>query len=126
MPEPKPSMAIVGASADQNKFGNKAVRAYKQLGYTVYPVNPKETEIEGLRCYKSLDEITGPIDIVSFYLPPKLVPGLIEVAAKKGVKTVWLNPGTESDEAVERAEKLGIKTQISCSIVAAGVSPSSL
>jgi hypothetical protein len=43
------SVAILGASADRSKYGNKAVRAYQQQGYTVFPINPKESEIEGLR-----------------------------------------------------------------------------
>jgi predicted CoA-binding protein len=120
------SMAVVGASADRNKYGNKAVRAYRDLGYKVFPVNPKETEIEGLPCFRDLDSIPGPVDIVNFYLPPLLVVPIIDVAARIGVDTIWLNPGTESDAAIERAHALGLKTQVSCSIVAAGRSPDTL
>jgi uncharacterized protein len=119
-------MAVVGASADRNKFGNKAVRVYRDLGYKVFPVNRKETEIEGLPCFKDLDSIPGPVDIVNFYLPPLLVVPIIEVAKRKGAKTIWLNPGTESKEAIQLAEKLGLKTQVSCSIVAAGRRPDTL
>ena len=66
----EPSVAVLGASRDRRKYGNKAVRAYVESGYTVYPVNPKEEAIEGLKAYPALDKIEGPVDFVSLYVPP--------------------------------------------------------
>jgi uncharacterized protein len=120
------SIAIIGASANQEKFGNKAVRAYVQQGWTVYPVNPKETTIEGLNTYQSVRDIPGSIDEASVYLAPHLVPAILQEIASKGIKRVWLNPGTESDIAVERAEELGLEAIVDCSIVGVGVDPDSL
>ena len=120
------SIAIIGASANPEKFGNKAVRAFVQQGWTVYPINPKEPSIEGLTTYKSLREIPGTVDAASIYLAPHLVPAVLQEVATKGIKTVWLNPGTESDTAVERAEDLGLEVLVECSIVAVGVDPHSL
>lgn len=120
------SIAIIGASANPEKFGNKAVRAYVQQGWTVYPVNPKEPMIEGLTVYKSLREIPSKIDEASIYLAPHLVPAVLQEIANKGIKKVWLNPGTESDDAVERAEELGLEAMVGCSIVAVGVDPQDL
>jgi predicted CoA-binding protein len=120
------SIAIIGASANPEKFGNKAVRAFVQQGWTVYPVNPKEATIEGLTVYKSLREIPGVVDEASVYLAPHLVPAVLQEIASKGIKKVWLNPGTESDDAVERAEELGLEAQVGCSIVGIGVDPDSL
>jgi uncharacterized protein len=120
------SIAIIGASANPEKFGNKAVRAYKQQGWTVYPVNPKESLIEDIKVFKSLKEIPGSIDEASIYLPPNLVPAILRECAAKKIQKIWLNPGTESDEAVALAEELGIEAVVACSIVGAGISPDDL
>ena len=120
------SIAIVGASNNRDKFGNKAVRAYLQKGYTVYPVNPKEEKIEGLKVYKSVLDIPEIVDLASFYVPPQIGLGMIEEVAKKGIKEVFLNPGAESDELYEKAQKLGVTPIVACSIVAVGLSPGQL
>ena len=61
------SVAIIGASNNHRKFGNKAVRAYQHNGWDVYPVNPHESTIEGLTAYKSIVDVPSPIDRVSLY-----------------------------------------------------------
>jgi uncharacterized protein len=118
--------AIVGASRDRSKFGNKSVRAHLQQGYTVFPVNPKESQIEGLSCFKSISEIPVRPERVSLYLPPALVLKVLPEIAAKGCDELWLNPGTESDEVIAEAERLGLNVIQACSIVDVGVSPSSL
>jgi predicted CoA-binding protein len=120
------SIAIIGASANREKFGNKAVRAFAQQGWTVYPINPKEANIEGLKAYKSLREIPENVDEASIYLAPHLVPAVLKEVAAKKIKRVWLNPGTESDDAIEQAEELGVEAVVGCSIVGVGVDPNSL
>lgn len=120
------TIAIIGASAKQEKFGNKAVRAYVQQGWTVYPVNPKEAEIEGIKVFKSIRELPDGVDEASIYLPPNLVPGVLNELAAKGILKVWLNPGAESDTAIELAEELGIEAVVGCSIVGVGVNPREL
>ena len=124
---PKPTVAIVGASADRSKFGNKSVRAHLAQGYDVYPVNPKGGEIEGLRVYTSLAEIPAEsLDRISLYVPPAVGLGLVEEIAAKGCNELWLNPGSESDELAEKARSLGLDPIIACSIVDVGVSPHDL
>ncbi len=122
----KLSVAIIGASSQRDKFGNKAVRAYLQEGFTVYPVNPKESQIEDLPAFRSILDIPGPVDRASFYVPPAVGLKVIEEVAKKGVREVYLNPGSESLELVEKARSLGIEPIVACSILAVGVQPSSL
>ena len=100
------SIAIIVASANQQKLGNKAVRAYLQQGWTVYPVNPKEAIIEGLPTYKAVREIPGAVDEASLYLAPLLVPAVLQEIKAKGIKKVWLNPGTESEDAVDLPRSL--------------------
>jgi hypothetical protein len=120
-----PSVAILGASTDRSKYGNKAVRAFLARGYTVYPINPKGGEIEGLTAFTSLTAIPADVklDRISVYLPPAIgLKTLPEIAARKPTE-LWLNPGSESDELVEAAEKQGLNVVQACSIVAVGMSP---
>jgi predicted CoA-binding protein len=116
-------VAVIGASSNRSKFGNRAVRAYQQQGYTVVPINPHFTEIEGLKTYASVLDVPGPIDIASIYLPPEIGEQVIAEVAQKGIPEVWLNPGADSDELVARAKALGIQPIIACSIVAIGENP---
>jgi len=117
------TIAIIGASADRSKFGNKAVRAFLQQGYTVYPVNPKETHIEGLPAFQSIAEVPVRPNLISVYLPPPVLLKVLPAIAAKGCDEFWLNPGTESDEVIAAAEKLGLNIIQACSIVGIGVSP---
>jgi predicted CoA-binding protein len=120
------TVAIIGASNDQNKFGNKAVRAFRQQGFTVYPVNPNETEVEGLPAFKSIRDIPGRLQMVSIYIPPPRLLKILSDIAAKGCDELWLNPGTESDEVLAEAKRLGLNVIQACSIVAIGVSPARL
>jgi hypothetical protein len=117
------SVAVLGASADRSKFGNKAVRAYVQQGYTVYPVNPRESEIEGLPVFKTIAEVPVRPNLVTVYLPPPLVLKVLPAIAGKGCDELWLNPGTESHEVLAEAERLGLNVVQACSIVGIGIVP---
>lgn len=122
-----PTVAILGASSDRTKYGNKSVRAHLKKGYTVYPINPKGGEIEGLEVYPSLAAIpAGKLDRVSVYLPPKILMGVLPEIAARGCSELWLNPGSESEDVVEVAERLGLNVIQACSIVDVGMSPSQL
>jgi uncharacterized protein len=115
-----PSIAVIGASTDRSKYGNRAVRAYQAQGWTVYPVNPKEPEIEGIPAYKSIAEVPKPIDRASLYVPPAIGIGLLDVISAQRVKELWVNPGSGSPELLARAQELGLNAIEACSIVAAG------
>lgn len=117
------TVAIIGASSDRSKYGNKAVRAFLQQGYTVYPVNPKESKIEGLACYASIGDVPVRPDKISVYLPPPVVLKVLPAIAARGCDELWLNPGTESNEVIATAEQLGLNVVQACSIVAVGMSP---
>ena len=118
------SIAVIGASRDRRKYGNKAVRAYVESGYRVFPINPKEESIEGLKAYATLDQVEEPVDFVSLYVPPAVGLQLLPVIATRKPKEVWLNPGAESDELIEAAADLHLRVIVGCSIVALGLSPS--
>ncbi len=118
------AIAIIGASNRRHKYGNMAVRAYKERGDTVYPINPHEVQIEGLPAYKSVLDIPDDVDVASFYISPNVGLNVIEEVAQKGIKKVLLNPGAQSDELMRRCEELGIEATVACSIILAGRFPS--
>jgi uncharacterized protein len=120
------TIAIIGASSDRAKYGNKAVRAFQKQGYTVYPVNLRETEIEGLPVFKSIGEVPVRPQMISVYLPPPVLLKILPDIAARGCDELWLNPGTESDEVLVEAEKLGLRVIQACSIVGVGASPDNL
>jgi predicted CoA-binding protein len=101
--------AVVGASRDRSKYGNKVLRVYQQRGRKVYPVNPNEVEVEGLQCYPNLASLPEPVHGVSIVTPPAVTEQIVEQAAAAHIKHVWIQPGAESDEALRRAEELGLE-----------------
>ena len=117
------TIAIIGASNERAKYGNKAVRAFLQQGYTVYPVNPKESTVEGLRCYPSITAIPERPNLISVYLPPAVLLKLLPEIAQRGCDELWLNPGAESPEVLAEGERLGLNVIQACSILAVGLSP---
>jgi hypothetical protein len=119
-------VAVIGASNNRNKFGNRALRAFRQQGYTVVPINRHEADVEGLKSYASVLDVPGAIDMASFYLPPEIGLQVIDEVARKGIPEVWLNPGAESDALIARARTLHIQPIVACSIVAIGENPYSL
>ena len=119
-------VAVIGASSDRRKFGNRALRAFREQGYTVVPINPHETEVEGVKAYASVLDVPGAIDMASFYVPPEIGVRVIDEIARKGIAEVWLNPGAESDALIARARSLQIQPIVACSIVSIGENPYAL
>ncbi len=117
------SVAVVGASSNRAKYGNKAVRAFAAQGYTVYPINPREEEVEGLTAYASVADVPGRVDEATFYLPPKWGLVAADAVIAKGVPVVYLNPGAESPELVAKLEAEGVEVIQGCSIIAVGRTP---
>jgi predicted CoA-binding protein len=116
-------VAVIGASSNRSKFGNRALRAFRQQGYTVVPINPNESDVEGLKTYPSVLDVPGTIDMASFYVPPEIGEQVIGEVAQKGIAEVWLNPGAESDALIARARALHIQPILACSIIAIGENP---
>ena len=115
--------AVIGASNDRNRYGNMAVRAFRRAGYQVFPVNPTEPEIEGLKAYPSVKDIPDTLDTVTIYVRPSVLVELLPEIAQKGCKDLWLNPGTVSDTVLEEVKRLGLNALQGCSILAIGQSP---
>jgi predicted CoA-binding protein len=117
------NVAVIGASNDRRKFGNKAVRSYQAHGHSVFPVNLTETTIEGLPVFRSILDIPVALDTTLVYLPPETTLLVLPEIARKGPGQLFLNPGSEDPVVVARASELGLSPILACSIVAIGDSP---
>ncbi len=120
-------IAVVGASSDRRKYGNKALRALLAQGYDVAAINPGSAaageSIEGVPAHASLRDVPGAIDVATFYVPPAVGERLLGDVAAREIPEIWLNPGAESDALLARARELGLETHLQCSILAVGDSP---
>ena len=109
--------AVVGASRERTKYGNKVLRAYIQAGLKAFPVNPKEAEVEGLKCYPTLQQLSEALSNadpeqklhgVSIITQPIVTEKIVSAAIQLGVKHVWMQPGAESKKAMNSAEANGL------------------
>jgi predicted CoA-binding protein len=117
------TVAVIGASSNRAKYGNKALRAYARQGFTVLAINPNEAEVEGRRTYASVLDVPQTIDMATLYVQPDVAVRVLEEIAKKGIQEVWLNPGADEPEVIDRARALGINPITACSIMGIGDSP---
>jgi len=118
------TVAVIGASPSRHKFGNKALRAFREAGYRAIPITPRHEMVEGERAYASVLDYPDPIDLATVYVPPDIGITLLDAIARKGIVDVWFNPGSETGELLARARTLGIAPIASCSIIGIGKSPS--
>jgi predicted CoA-binding protein len=102
------SFAVVGASADRRKYGNKVLRCYLQHGMQVVAVNPRETEVEGVRCRASLRDVPADVRAASVIVPPAGAGRVVDDALARGIRHLWFQPGAEHPEAIARARAAGI------------------
>ena len=91
-------IALVGASNDSSKFGNRIYLDLRKKGYNVFPINPKESNIEGDKTYASIDMMEKLPDIVNFVVPPKIAIKVAQKAIELGITHLWFQPGSESRE----------------------------
>jgi uncharacterized protein len=119
------TVAVIGASSDRNKFGNKALRAFQRTGHRVIPINPNEEEVEGLPTYPSVLDVPDPIDMATLYVQPEVGEAVMPELARKGIAEVWLNPGADAPNVIARARAVGIRPTLACSIVGIGEIPGS-
>jgi predicted CoA-binding protein len=116
------TVAVIGASQDRNKFGNKCVRAYSHAGWTVYPVNPHADQVEGFQAFPHLAAVPKSVDRICIYVPPAVTRGLLE-HLPHGTE-IYFNPGSADAEVLRRARSGGLDVYDACAIVAIGLSPS--
>lgn len=117
------TIAVIGASNDRAKFGNKALRAYRAEGYAVIPINPHEAMVEGVRAYASVLDVPDPIDMATVYVQPDVALRLLDEFERKGIPEIWVNPGAESDALLAEARRRKLNVIAACSILGIGRSP---
>ena len=117
------TVAVLGASSERRKFGNKAVRAFAAQGWRVFPVNPRESVVEGWPAFPTLGAISEPVSSVTVYVPPAVGLSLLPEIAAIHPQEVWFNPGAGSEEIRREAARLHLPVSFSCSIIAIGSSP---
>ncbi|HUO87441.1 MAG TPA: CoA-binding protein [Thermoanaerobaculia bacterium] len=123
-PETTRTIAVIAASSDRGKYGNKCVRAYQRAGYRVFPVNLTEDEVEGEPVARSVTEVPADLDLIALYLPPPRTVGVLPAIAEKGAaEGVFFNPGSWDAAVIAEAERLGVLARRECAIIAAGYSP---
>ena len=104
----KDKIAVIGVSRNKEKWGYKIYNSFSS-GAAVYPINPKCKKIDGKKCYPSLKKLPEVPDMIIIVVPPEVTERIVREAKKLGVKKVWMQPGSESDTAVEYCEKNGIE-----------------
>ncbi|MDA3839747.1 MAG: CoA-binding protein [Patescibacteria group bacterium] len=97
--------AIVGASNNKDKYGYKVLHDLIDAGYNTIPINPKETKILNLETYPSISDYEGVIDVVVFVVPPVVTEKVLEEALLLGISKVWMQPGSESEKAINFCNK---------------------
>ena len=97
----KKYFAIAGSFKNESKYAYRILKVLKNKGYVVYPVNPKIKEVEGLKCYVSVKDIPGKIDVVDIVTPPEITEKIVKECKEKGIKRVWMQPGAESEIAIK-------------------------
>ena len=118
------TVAVLGASQLRHKFGNKSVRAHRQAGWRVIPINLSGEKVEGLTTYRTLSQVVEDLDRITVYLPPAVTLELLPEIAASQAQEVWFNPGAADSAVLAQAAQLGIPAVEGCSIVDLGLSPS--
>jgi uncharacterized protein len=118
------TVAVVGASSNRSKFGNKALRAFVEQGYRVLAINPNEAAVEGLKTYASVLDVPDPIDMATVYVQPEVTLRLLDEFQQKRIPEIWVNPGAEDDQVMAEARRRQMNVIFACSIIGIGRSPS--
>lgn len=113
----EPVWAVVGASNDRRKFGNRIYRTLRSAGYRVYPINLNEAEIEGDKAYKRVTDLPEPPTVVDMVIPPRYALSTVKQAKEAGAKAIWFQPGAEDPQAIRWAQENGMDVVQSCILV---------
>jgi predicted CoA-binding protein len=103
-----PAFAVVGASDDPSKFGHKVYMCYLRHSMKAHPVNPRVKEINGNAVFATLAELPEKVEAISVITPPPVTEKVVDEAIAAGVKHIWMQPGAESQAAVDKAEQAGV------------------
>src|SRR4029453_12862809 len=120
------TVAVIGASSDRRKFGNRAFRAFRDEGYKAIPINPNEASVEGISTYPSVMDVPERIDMATVYVPPDIGITLLEGFERKQIAEIWINPGAERHALIAQARRPNLNVIEACSIIGIGRNPYSV
>ena len=98
--EPGVSIAVVGATDNSSKYGHVIYRDLKQKGFTVYPVNPQRTSVDGDPSFSNVGDVPGKPTLVNFVVPPSTTLSVLQQCLDLDLMNVWVQPGAESPEVI--------------------------
>ena len=104
-----PAYAVVGVSPNRKKFGNVVFRSMQERSFVVYPVNPKHRTVEDAKCFASVKELPDDVRSVVTVVPPEVTEHVLHDCVEKGIRTVWMQPGSESKAALDYAAQNNIE-----------------
>jgi predicted CoA-binding protein len=102
------TIAVIGLSPKEDRPSHYVSVYMKNQGYKIIPVNPGQTELLGEKCYKTLADVPGPVDIVDIFREPAAVSAIVDEAIQKKAKAVWMQLGIVNNEAAQRAKNAGL------------------
>jgi len=103
--DPRNAFAVVGVSKDPQKYGHQIYRDLRTAGLKVYPINPTAIEVLGDKCYPTIEALPVKPDVVDTVVPPKITEEIVKTCEKLGINKVWMQPGSESDVAIDFCKK---------------------
>lgn len=103
-----PSFGVVGASEDPEKYGHKCYASLIQHGYKAFPINPRAKTVLGKPAYPSITALPEKVESLSVITPPAVTEKVVDEAIAAGVRNIWMQPGAESDVAIQKAEQAGL------------------
>lgn len=116
------NIAIIGVSNREQKYGFRIFRDLLKAGYRVKGINPRDGEVLGEKIYRNLKELGDIPDLVITVVPPEVTERIVDECREFGIKGIWMQPGSSSEEAVQKAKKYGISTTFNaCFMVEQGI-----
>ena len=101
--------AVVGATDNSEKYGHQVLINLRKRDYEIYPVNPRLTTIEGMKCYATLSDLPVKVDVVDFVVPPSATEAILKECVEQGLNRIWLQPGSESEAAISFCRENNLK-----------------
>jgi predicted CoA-binding protein len=109
--------ALIGASANKEKYGFKVLENLLEAGFKVIPINPKGGKILEQKVYTSINDIKQDVDVAIFVVPSQVTQVVIDDVLNKGIKKIWLQPGSENEEIIRKCEESNVICQHSACIM---------
>lgn len=104
------NLAFYGISKNEKKFGNSIFKKLNENGYNLFPVHPDIETFDGKKCYKSVNDVPGTVDGIVLVIKPDQTEKVLADALKKGIKNIWFQQGSQSDQADEFCKNNNLKS----------------